>query len=198
VVFGRVKGLAAVEVELLLRGWFPPDGSDVVFGSVGELSLRSAVVEPVAVDRDHGRRLDGTRGSRRGRISQRSITSIPQFARCCESQELAIGGVFKSRGRQANKQLGVKMTRIKCFFAAGVAVLAVASPALADPSGSSGTPPPADPQGCHGAATVAYKQATGDPQQGAAIRAQAHSDAGRGATLQAFLAAECGVGSLAP
>jgi hypothetical protein len=90
------------------------------------------------------------------------------------------------------------MTRIKVFFAASVAMLAVASPAIADPSGSSGTPPPADPQGCHGAATVAYKQATGDPQQGAAIREQAHSDAGRGATLQAFLAAECGVGSLAP
>jgi hypothetical protein len=83
------------------------------------------------------------------------------------------------------------------LLAAGAGVLAFASPAFAVPSGSSGTPPPAEPQGCHGAATVAYKQATGDPQQGAAIRAQAHSDAGRGATLQAFLAAECGVGSLA-
>jgi hypothetical protein len=92
----------------------------------------------------------------------------------------------------------VRWTRTRIFLAAGVAALAVASPAMADPSGSAGTPPAADPQGCHGAATVAYKQATGDPQQGAAIREQAHSAAGRGATLQAFLAATCDVGSMAP
>lgn len=90
------------------------------------------------------------------------------------------------------------MMRLKVLVAVGAGALALAVPAGADPGGSSGTPPPAEPNGCHGAATVAYKQATGDPQQGAAIRAQAHSEAGRGATLQAFLAAECGVGSMAP
>jgi hypothetical protein len=55
--------------------------------------------------------------------------------------------------------------------------------------------PPAEPQGCHGAATVAYKQATNDPGgQGSAIggqgnsddnpfNGQAHSAVGRGETL---------------
>ena len=69
--------------------------------------------------------------------------------------------------------------------------------------------PLAEPQGCHGAATVAYKQATGEAGgQGSAIggrgnsdgdntNGQAHSAAGRGQTLQAFLAAACGVGSQA-
>jgi hypothetical protein len=69
--------------------------------------------------------------------------------------------------------------------------------------------PPAEPQGCHGAATVEYKQLTEDAGgQGSAIggrgnsdgdadNGQAHSAAGRGATLQAFLAAECEVGSQA-
>jgi hypothetical protein len=88
--------------------------------------------------------------------------------------------------------------RGKILVAVATAALAVSAPALADPSGSEGTAPAATPNGCHGAATVAYKQATGDPQQGAAIREQAHSVDGRGATLQAFLAATCDVGSLAP
>jgi len=70
--------------------------------------------------------------------------------------------------------------------------------------------PPAEPNGCHGAATVAYKQATGDAGgQGSAIggrgnsdgdatNGQAHSELGRGQTLQEFLAANCGVGSQTP
>ena len=70
--------------------------------------------------------------------------------------------------------------------------------------------PPAAPQGCHGAATVAYKQATNDPGgQGSAIggkgnsddnpfNGQAHDAVGRGETLQQFLAAACGLGSQVP
>ena len=85
--------------------------------------------------------------------------------------------------------------QVKILAAAAAGALVLAAPAAADPSGSEGTPPPATPNGCHGAATVAFKQATGDPQQGAAIRAQAHSEDGRGATLQAFLAEACGLGS---
>jgi hypothetical protein len=57
--------------------------------------------------------------------------------------------------------------------------------------------PSAQPQGCHGAATLAYKQATGSPSQAAGILAQAHSEIGRGETLQLFLAAACGVGRYA-
>jgi hypothetical protein len=67
--------------------------------------------------------------------------------------------------------------------------------------------PPAEPQGCHGAATVAYKQAVNDAGgQGSAIggkgksdgdtlNGQAHSALGRGETLQQFLADQCGLGS---
>jgi hypothetical protein len=57
--------------------------------------------------------------------------------------------------------------------------------------------PSAEPQGCHGAATLAYKQAVGSPSQAAGILAQAHSDLGRGETLQQFLADECSVGRYA-
>ena len=69
---------------------------------------------------------------------------------------------------------------------------------------------PADPQGCHGAGTVGYKNGVGDPgAQGSAIggngnsdgneaNGQAHTGAGRGAILQGYLATVCGVGSLAP
>jgi hypothetical protein len=76
-------------------------------------------------------------------------------------------------------------------------------------AGSALAVPSAQPNGCHGAATVAFKQATGDSgAQGSAIggrgnsdgdktNGQAHSELGRGQTLQAFLAAECGVGSQA-
>jgi hypothetical protein len=67
--------------------------------------------------------------------------------------------------------------------------------------------PPAEPQGCHGAATVAYKQAVKDAGgQGSAIgglgnsdgtlNGQAHSALGRGLTLQQFLKEACQVGSL--
>jgi hypothetical protein len=42
-----------------------------------------------------------------------------------------------------------------------------------------------------------FKQLTGDPAQGPAIVAQTQTELGRGGTLQAFLAATCGVGSQA-
>jgi hypothetical protein len=60
-----------------------------------------------------------------------------------------------------------------------------------------GNVPAAEPQGCHGAATLAYKQAVGSPSQAAGILAQAHSDIGRGETLQLFLAEACSVGRYA-
>jgi hypothetical protein len=60
-----------------------------------------------------------------------------------------------------------------------------------------GNVPTAEPQGCHGAATLAYKQAVGTPSQAAGILAQAHSEIGRGETLQQFLAEECSVGRYA-
>ena len=58
--------------------------------------------------------------------------------------------------------------------------------------------PSATPEGCHGAATLAFKQATGQPSQAIGILPQAHSELGRGKILQAFLGAACGVGSQAP
>ena len=82
----------------------------------------------------------------------------------------------------------------------GIASLAVAA--------TSATPVAADPDspdnGCHGFYTTQFKQLSGDRgAQGTAIggrgnsdgdptNGQAHSDAGRGATLQAFLAEFCG------
>ena len=81
-------------------------------------------------------------------------------------------------------------------------VLALSAAAMADP----GSPE----KGCHGFYTTDYKTSVGDRgAQGEAIggkgnsdgdpaNGQAHSEAGRGATLQAFLAANCGVGSQAP
>lgn len=81
-------------------------------------------------------------------------------------------------------------------------VLAFSSAALADPESPD--------NGCHGYYTTQFKELTGDRGgQGSAIggqgnsdgdptNGQAHSAAGRGATLQAFLAASCGVGSQAP
>jgi hypothetical protein len=81
-------------------------------------------------------------------------------------------------------------------------VLALSAAAMADP----GSPE----KGCHGFYTTQYKELVGDRgAQGEAIggkgnsdgdpaNGQAHSEAGRGATLQAFLAANCGVGSQAP
>jgi hypothetical protein len=70
------------------------------------------------------------------------------------------------------------------------------APAIADP---------ASPEnGCHGFYTTQFKELTGDRgAQGTAIggrgnsdgdpsNGQAHSEAGRGATLQAFLAEFCG------
>jgi hypothetical protein len=90
----------------------------------------------------------------------------------------------------------------------GVSVASVLLGGLLVGSGTaSAAVPPAAPQGCHGAATVAYKQATNDAGgQGSAIggkgnsdgdatNGQAHSEAGRGETLQQFLADACGVGS---
>jgi hypothetical protein len=81
-------------------------------------------------------------------------------------------------------------------------VLAFSGAALADPKSAD--------KGCHGYYTTQFKEMTGDRgAQGQAIGGrgnsdgdptdgQAHSAAGRGATLQEFLAAACGVGSQAP
>jgi hypothetical protein len=82
---------------------------------------------------------------------------------------------------------------------ASAVFLTSVSPAFgqAAPPGSEGTPPTATPQGCHGFETVFFKQLTGDPTQGPAILLQTQSELGRGGTLQAFLAAVCGVGSQA-
>jgi hypothetical protein len=83
-----------------------------------------------------------------------------------------------------------------------VVVLVFSAAALADPSSPE--------NGCHGYHTTFYKELVGDRGgQGSAIggkgnsdgdptNGQAHSAAGRGATLQEFLAAACGVGSQAP
>lgn len=99
------------------------------------------------------------------------------------------------------------------MFKLKMAVVGAALAAASLGAGSAlaaGTPPSAEPNGCHGAATVAYKQLTNDPgAQGTAIggkgnsdgdpaNGQAHSAAGRGALVQAFLAANCGIGSEAP
>jgi hypothetical protein len=63
--------------------------------------------------------------------------------------------------------------------------------------GAQGNVPAAEPQGCHGAATLAYKQAVESPSQAEGILAQAHSEMGRGETLQLFLADQCAVGRYA-
>ena len=67
--------------------------------------------------------------------------------------------------------------------------------------------PPAEPQGCHGAATVAYKKAVNDSggqgsaigglgnSDGSPLNGQAHDAVGRGQTLQQFLADQCERGS---
>jgi hypothetical protein len=80
-----------------------------------------------------------------------------------------------------------------------VVVFVFASAAVADPSSPD--------KGCHGFYTTQFKQLAGDRgAQGTAIggrgnsdgdpaNGQAHSEAGRGATLQAFLDEMCGVGS---
>jgi hypothetical protein len=92
------------------------------------------------------------------------------------------------------------MSRRKRTIVAGFAsfalACAVAAPAVSDP---------ASPEhGCHGFYTTQFKELTGDRgAQGTAIggrgnsdgdptNGQAHSEAGRGATLQAFLAEFCG------
>jgi hypothetical protein len=81
-------------------------------------------------------------------------------------------------------------------------VLAFSGSALADPK--------SDDKGCHGFYTTQAKDLAGDRgAQGEAIGGrgnsdgdptdgQAHSAVGRGATLQAFLAGACDVGSQAP
>jgi hypothetical protein len=93
----------------------------------------------------------------------------------------------------------VRLRRPALATLAGAAFFAAASPAFGEaaPPGSHGTPPPATPQGCHGFETVLFKQLAGDPAQGPAIVLQTQSELGRGVTLQAFLAAVCGVGSQA-
>jgi hypothetical protein len=92
-----------------------------------------------------------------------------------------------------------RLTRL--FLAAALSsILAIvaAVPALAQvPPGAQGPPPPATPQGCHGAQTVLFKQLTGNPSQAPGIIPQTQSLEGRGQALQAFLAAVCGIGSQA-
>ena len=78
-----------------------------------------------------------------------------------------------------------------------LATAAMLSMSLAATVSAQGNVPTAEPQGCHGAATLAYKQAVGTPSQAAGILAQAHSEIGRGETLQQFLADECSVGRYA-
>jgi hypothetical protein len=92
------------------------------------------------------------------------------------------------------------MSPTKRMIVVGLASLALAgiaaAPAAADPASPD--------QGCHGFYTTQAKQLSGDRGiQGTAIggrghsdgdpaNGQAHSEAGRGATLQAFLAEFCG------
>jgi hypothetical protein len=92
------------------------------------------------------------------------------------------------------------MSRTKKRVVTALASLALVSvgvaPAVADPASPE--------KGCHGFYTTQFKELTGDRgAQGTAIggrgnsdgdpsNGQAHSDAGRGATLQAFLAEACG------
>jgi hypothetical protein len=97
---------------------------------------------------------------------------------------------------------------IKLGLTAAAAALAMGAFAL--PAQAADNVPPANPNGCHGAATVAYKQAVNDAGgQGSAIggkgnsdgnpfNGQAHSAVGRGQTLQEFLADQCGLGSQKP
>jgi hypothetical protein len=91
------------------------------------------------------------------------------------------------------------MSRSRRTIVTGLASLALvsigAAPAVADPASPD--------NGCHGYYTTQFKELSGDGgAQGAAIgglgnsdgdpaNGQAHSEAGRGATLQAFLADFC-------
>jgi len=102
---------------------------------------------------------------------------------------------------QTTLNLGAPM---KTLITAAITALtlALSASAIADP----GSPE----NGCHGYYTTLYKQQAQDRgAQGTAIggrgnsdrnpaNGQAHSQPGRGATLQEFLAAHCGVGSAAP
>jgi len=92
------------------------------------------------------------------------------------------------------------MSRSRRRVVTGLALLALGSfgvvPAVADPTSPE--------NGCHGFYTTQFKQLTGDRgAQGSAIgglgnsdgdptNGQAHSELGRGATLQQFLAEACG------
>jgi hypothetical protein len=107
------------------------------------------------------------------------------------------------RGNAASKKGKLMIKIIKLGLATGAVALAMGALALP----AQANVPPAQPQGCHGAATVAYKQAVNDAGgQGSAIggkgnsdenpyNGQAHSAVGRGQTLQQFLAEQCGLGS---
>jgi hypothetical protein len=92
------------------------------------------------------------------------------------------------------------LSRTRRMIVTGLASLALAgvgvAPAVADPASPE--------KGCHGFYTTQFKELVGDRgAQGTAIggrgnsdgnptNGQAHSEAGRGATLQAFLAEFCG------
>jgi hypothetical protein len=79
----------------------------------------------------------------------------------------------------------------------GLGAALMLSMSFAATAAAQGNVPTAEPRGCHGAATLAYKQAVGSPSQAAGILAQAHSEVGRGETLQLFLAEECSLGRYA-
>jgi hypothetical protein len=92
------------------------------------------------------------------------------------------------------------MSRSRLMLAAGAASLAVAAIGAA-PAGAD----PASPEhGCHGFYTTQFKELVGDHgaqrsaigglgnSDGDPTNGQAHSEAGRGATLQEFLAEFCG------
>jgi hypothetical protein len=109
-----------------------------------------------------------------------------------------------NRAGEASSQAVQRGKYMKSLVAALVivVVLALSAVALADPSSPE--------NGCHGYYTTQYKEQVGDRGgQGSAIggkgnsdgdpaNGQAHSEAGRGQTLQEFLAANCGVGSQTP
>ena len=79
----------------------------------------------------------------------------------------------------------------------GLGAALMLSMSFAATAAAQGNVPAAEPEGCHGAATLAYKQAVGSPSQAAGILAQAHSELGRGETLQLFLAEACSLGRYA-
>ncbi len=126
--------------------------------------------------------------------SSGSRGGIDVFARKCDS----VQGVQRTEPtlRESARARSAHIVLIAAMSLALVGLGPTAAFAQAPP-GAQGPPPPATPQGCHGFQTVLYKQLTGNPSQALGIVPQTRSEAGRGGTLQAFLAAFCGIGSQA-